>query len=340
MGRIQKLLDPIAFQGSLEAEHYFEGWYYKLVDLSERHKLALIPGVSLDVAEGTSHAFLQIIDGATARTHYLEYPIDAFRPAEGKFAVELGGNAFTADQIRLDIDRDDLRLEGELELGELVPYPSRLTAPGIMGWYGFVPFMECYHGLVSMNHRIRGELRIDGESIDFTGGRGYTEKDWGTSFPSAYVWMQTNHFDRPISLMASVANIPWLGRSFTGFVTCLWYEGELHLFATYTGAKLSDLEIRDDEVRFGVRDRRFRLEVRASRDRGQEPSDQGDGLLRSPKMGAMKGRIAETLTATVELRLFERRRWPRRDRLLFHGVGRSAGLEIEAAAEALIKGLG
>ncbi|MCK7537696.1 MAG: tocopherol cyclase family protein [Marinilabiliales bacterium] len=29
---------------------------------------------------------------------------------------------------------------------------------------------------------------------DFSGGRGYIEKDWGHSFPSAYVWMQSNHF--------------------------------------------------------------------------------------------------------------------------------------------------
>ncbi|MEZ4893124.1 MAG: tocopherol cyclase family protein [Saprospiraceae bacterium] len=37
-------------------------------------------------------------------------------------------------------------------------------------------------------------LTINGEELDFTGGKGYMEKDWGRSFPSAYFWMQTNHF--------------------------------------------------------------------------------------------------------------------------------------------------
>jgi hypothetical protein len=339
MKRLLKVFDPVAFQGNLAAPHHFEGWYYKIVDLTERHKLALIPGISIDAREGSSHAFLQVIDGVTARTHYIEYPLDEFRPASSRFSVDLDRSSFTAERIRLDVHREALDLEGELLFEDLVPYRSRLGAPGIMGWYGFVPFMECYHGLLSMNHRINGRLKIDGELIDFTGGRGYAEKDWGTSFPSAYFWLQSNHFDQPLSLMSSVANIPWLGRSFTGFITLLWYKGELHVLATYSGARLRDLKIADGEVGFTVQDRRLRLEVRASRAGAAGPADEGYGLLRSPKLGAMKGRIAETLSATVELRLFERGRWRRKDRLLFQGTGRNAGLELEATAAELIKGL-
>ena len=46
-----------------------------------------------------------------------------------------------------------------------------------MGPFAFVPFMECYHGIVSMDHIIQGELEIDGVNIDFSNGRGYLEKD-------------------------------------------------------------------------------------------------------------------------------------------------------------------
>jgi hypothetical protein len=51
-----------------------------------------------------------------------------------------------------------------------------------MGPYAFVPFMECYHGILSMDHKINGQLIIHDEIIDFTGGKGYMEKDWGQSF--------------------------------------------------------------------------------------------------------------------------------------------------------------
>ena len=54
--------------------------------------------------------------------------------------------------------------------------------------------MECYHGILSMNHSISGDLIINNKKINFNSGRGYTEKDWGHSFPLGYVWMQSNHF--------------------------------------------------------------------------------------------------------------------------------------------------
>jgi len=100
-----------------------------------------------------------------------------------------------------------------------------------MGPYTFAPFMECNHGIVSMDHGISGSLVINGEEIDFTGGRGYIEKDWGHSFPSAYIWMQSNHFAaNGISFKASVARIPWLTGNFTGFISGLMIDGRLYPF--------------------------------------------------------------------------------------------------------------
>lgn len=58
-----------------------------------------------------------------------------------------------------------------------------VRSPGIMGWYAWVPTMECYHGVVSLDHAISGKLMIEDQAHDFNGGRGYIEKDWGKSFP-------------------------------------------------------------------------------------------------------------------------------------------------------------
>jgi len=66
-----------------------------------------------------------------------------------------------------------------------------------MGWYSYIPFMECKHGIVSVNHKISGTLRIDNELIDLNEGKGYIEKDWGTSFPEAWIWIQSNNFNNP-----------------------------------------------------------------------------------------------------------------------------------------------
>jgi hypothetical protein len=94
--------------------------------------------------------------------------------------------------------------------------------------------MECYHGVLSFDHGITGQLTVNGEIFDFNGGRGYIEKDWGQAFPKAWIWMQSNHFEQPgTCLTASVAIIPWLRSAFSGFVVGLWHgAGSTSLPAT------------------------------------------------------------------------------------------------------------
>jgi hypothetical protein len=88
--------------------------------------------------------------------------------------------------------------------------------------------MECFHGIVSFGHSLGGTLSVEGKPVDFGGGRGYIEKDWGTAFPAGYVWLNSNHIDTDprACLIASVAIIPWLKASFRGFIVGLRREGE------------------------------------------------------------------------------------------------------------------
>jgi hypothetical protein len=187
-----------------------------------------------------------------------------------------------------------------------------------MGWYAWVPFMECYHGVVSLDHTIRGTLTVDGTTIDFGGGRGYIEKDWGQSFPEAWVWFQTNHFQQPgTSITASVAIIPWIRRSFPGFIIGLWHGSTLYRFSTYSGAQIEQLETTDQQLNWTVKGKLLRLEMTAVRTEG--------GLLHAPTTVDMGRRITETLDATVRVTLHSIRK--DRSHLVFEGVGRCAGLE-------------
>jgi len=193
-----------------------------------------------------------------------------------------------------------------------------LTSPGIMGWYAWVPFMECYHGVVSLDHAIEGELTVGEETIDFAGGRGYTEKDWGQAFPSAWIWFQTNHFEQAgTSLTASVAIIPWLRSWFPGFIIGLWHGGQLYRFATYTGAQTVRLDAEDREVLWAVEDRKYRLEMRATRPEG--------GRLQAPTPEDMGRRIAETLNAVVDVKLSVATGGSWQE--VYTGTGKHAGLE-------------
>jgi hypothetical protein len=324
---ISSVLHPDRYHGARARGPYFEGWYYKIADASGAQRWAIIPGVFLGETAERSESFVQVLDGSTGRATYHAEPLAAFRAEADAFDVAVGASRFRADAITLAIADSDRPVEGELRFHDPKPWPVTWRSPGVMGWYAWVPFMECYHGVLSLDHAIEGRLAIGGTTIDFTGGRGYIEKDWGQAFPSAYVWMQSNHFERPgISLSASVAMIPWFGRSFRGFLVGLLCDGALHRFTTYAGARIESLTIDETHVRWVLRERRLRIALRATRAAG--------GLLHAPVRTEMHRRVDETLQAEVAVELTE----IRSGRTLFAGVGRHAGLEVHGDLETLLRG--
>lgn len=318
---IHSTLNPAIYHGHTKKPPFFEGWYFKLVNADETRRYAIIPGVSLS---GDAHAFVQVLDGVTGQAAYHSYPLTDFWASEKDFEVRIGPNLFTRERIVLDINRPEGQVHGELRFLGVTPWPVSPTSPGIMGWYAWMPKMECYHGVVSLNHTIVGRLRIDGRDADFGGGLGYIEKDWGQAFPAAWVWFQTNHFDAANTcITASVAIIPWVRQSFPGFIIGVWHNRLLYRFASYTGARIERLDIGDDHVTWEVRSRSYRLEMVATHAAG--------GLLAGPTRQDMGKRVDETLNATVDVRLSTGS-----GQMLFSGRGRHAGLEVHGDLERLV----
>ena len=292
----------------------------KVVLAERKIAYAFIPGISYD-RQGRGHAFLQVLDGVAARSTYYEYPAEQFRPAADRFHLELGPHTFATDRLRIDLPD----LQFDLRYSDVTPWSPTPLAPGVMGWYGYVPRMQCYHGLVSFHHRTHGTLRVAGTTYDATGGIGYTEKDWGSSFPRAWVWTQSNHLSgttRPASLMASVASIPWLGSSFTGFLCTLFLEGELYVFTTWAGSQVETSFPNDRAVRLVFTHQNLRLTLTGHPAPG--------GQLASPIGGAMTGKINESLQAEVAVVL------ERSDQVVYQGIASWAGLEVSENAPSIL----
>jgi len=321
--KLRAVWNPDHYQGWGRTHRYFEGWYFKVVSPDEQHAMAFIPGISMG-EDGQQHAFIQVMDGKACKAEYHRFDIREFRPSAHSFEIWIGNNYFSAEKMILDLPE----ISGEIRFKNPNPWPKMLGAPGIMGWYSFVPFMECNHGIVSLHHELEGELQLKTSSLPnqpvrFTDGKGYIEKDWGRSFPRAYVWMQSNHFDTcdRASVMASAAHIPWLGSHFIGFISGMWLEGKLFKFATYTGARKS-LRIQDEEVELIFKNPKTELRILAKQAAGT--------ALFSPLSGEMKGKIQESLQATLQVELLEN------GHRIFEGNGRNSGLEVAGAVEVLI----
>lgn len=262
---------PEMYHGHSKKKNFFEGWYYKIVDRGEEFLYAFIPGVSLGSNKEVSHSFIQVLNGLEGTSSYYKYDFEDFEYSKNNFEVRVGRNFFSLNRIKLDVEMPEARIKGELKFKNLTAWPVKFTSPGAMGWYAFLPFMESYHGILSLNHGIEGSIIFNGQKINFSGGKGYIEKDWGSSFPSSYIWMQTNHFDEEnVSFTASIAKIPLLGRRFAGFIAGFWHKNKLYRFATYTGAKIIELQVQDNRLTLVLRDKMHLLEIEAIKAKGAE----------------------------------------------------------------------
>ncbi len=211
-------------------------------------------------------SFIMVVQGDRGLSHYFQYEgsqFHAYADEKDQFVVRIGRSVFTHNSITLDVSAStsttplsdlSLSVHGEIRFSNHTRWPVTLSSPGAMGWFGWMPLMECYHGVGSMDSDTEGSLvfsssldPLSNKTVSFNGGKGYMEKDWGVTFPSPYTWLQCNHFEssthgtssRPVSLFASVARIPApknLPFTFNGFIAGFYVHDTLYRFATYTGA--------------------------------------------------------------------------------------------------------
>jgi tocopherol cyclase len=309
-----RYLRPDLFQGDLKKKNYFEGWYFKHVSADLKNVYSFIPGVSLN--SGNPHSFIQVINGISGETDYISYPLEKFSWDKNSLFLKIGDSVFTDKYIDLNISNGNLMVTGHIDYKNIIKYQSSLLSPGIMGWYSFVPYMECKHGIVSVNHDLKGTISIGGNTIDLTGGKGYIEKDWGTSFPEAWIWIQSNNFNNHnTSFSFSVAKIPWLGRFFMGFISFLYLEERFILFSTYNKSVITDLYHDNESVSLTMKNKLYVLKARVVKN--------VFGELRAPASGDMSRRIKESVDSTVELSLYDKN-----GKLIYEDSGKRAGLEV------------
>ncbi len=290
--RYKHIRHPEHYHGDRIKPPFFEGWYYKLVDKDKKTTLAIIPAIFK--AKNNPHASVQVLDSHSYKTIYCRYPLSAFSAGKNPFELRIGPNRFSQQYLELDIKTKTHSLTGKCTFGDFCPWPVKWYSAGAMGWYAFVPFMQCYHAVLSFDHVINGSLELDHHKIDLNQGRGYLEKDWGRGFPNAYIWLQCNHFKDPgTSFMLSIAHIPWLNSAFRGLLGGLVLYGRLYRFTTYTGAKVKSLIISKEKISIILQDRRYRLHINALKN--------DSGTLYGPHGKKFGHHYDETLRSTIDI---------------------------------------
>lgn len=134
----------------------FCGWYFKCQ--SPEHTLAVIP------AFHSGGGSIQLITDTGA--WHAGFP--ASRLSRKGHLISLGENCFDTSGFTLRLDTPEISAFGAVHFGDLLPLRY-----DIMGPFRYVPFMECRHSVLSMYHRVTGEVRINGECYRLQNGQGF-----------------------------------------------------------------------------------------------------------------------------------------------------------------------
>ncbi|MEF9958825.1 MAG: tocopherol cyclase family protein [Niameybacter sp.] len=271
---------------------YFEGWYFKCS--TEEDTIVIIVGRARERVE---EAFIQIIRSGDNRSYYIPYSLDCFKYTQEPFTLQIGKSIFKEEYMQLDIESPSITLKGALYFDTFTKLPQQFLQKGLMGPFGYLPFMECYHDVLSMGHTLWGQLRLNSTPMNFAGGKGYVESDWGNSFPKSYLWMQCNHFKQgSLSVMLAVADIPFLGCNFRGFLCVISIENQTRIFATYTGAQIEEIKIEDQSAVVQIKQGQEIIRIKTKYDKGH--------MLKAPNKGAMRETVYETLEGTMKIQIY------------------------------------
>eukprot|EP00041_Stephanoeca_diplocostata_P015077 m.284842 g.284842 ORF g.284842 m.284842 type:complete len:355 (-) comp19914_c0_seq5:3677-4741(-) len=202
---------------------FFEGYYYKVISKSGR-TFAVIPGAVYHAENSGGYAFVMVLDVPveSGREHHLvrlfRYNISDLQTASNtdtdatSWSITIGPNTFSPDKISLDLRTNTLVvphgeeslendmgtpvIQGEIIFKDSTPWPASIILPDVMGWFAWLPGMECRHGVLSLSSNTHGSLMITSaehangvsnhSTVNFDNGKSYIEKDWGSTFPTTW----------------------------------------------------------------------------------------------------------------------------------------------------------
>jgi len=319
------LWKPAVYQGPRRATQHYEDLCYKLLDAAGR-TLLLKPGCVVDGESGELRGTLGVETEAGGRR--LTFPADAFDYSRRSWRLRLGDCLFSDRRLELKLERKEIELSGLVRIHGGRGWPVRLFEPGALGRTALVPWIRSRFQVLNFDGPLSGSLRLDGTGFDFTDGRVYVEKSWGSESPTAWLRLQCNHF--PGGGVCLVALLAELEGPHRGFVVGLWHRGELHRFSSFSGARPLRIEAtkRGLSLRLEDRTRGLELELR----RGAPAVEIAAAPVTSP------GAVTDELGGRVRVRLY--RRAARGDHSEYEAEGRHAVYSRGGRIGRLIEELG
>jgi len=314
---LREILNPDLYHGHNKKKDFFEGWYFKISDLEKKNTFAFIPGIFLGNDAKYSHSFIQVVNGRDVKYDYLQYNIEDFIPSKKSLDIKIHQNSFSLKGITLEIREPQIEINGQITFSNIEKWPDTIINPGSMGFYNYLPFMQCYSHVCALDIKLSGTLNINGENMSFDNGKGYIEKNWGKDFPYSWIWVQGNQFENHnVSVSCSIGHIPFPLGSFKGFLAGIMIDGDFYTFTTMNKSNMK-IKQRAEDVEIEMKNDKYILNMKVwtKRDRFM--------TIKGPRGDKMLPLVNETLSGIVEVELKD----VKSNEVIFKDITECAGVE-------------
>ena len=190
-------LDPNRYHWDGFANPYYEKWHYKVTDPETKDSFMFVYGVQNPgaIAGEPSSAFVYATrdDGDGI---FLSYPTDKFAASVGRCDVQVGSShAF------------ETVIDGKLADGEdTIVWNLRIEILSewteTMGMLKNIPALPVNWYVNALNAHATGKITWKGTEYELEEAPSYNDHSWGSVYPSAWLWVQANGFNREEDALA------------------------------------------------------------------------------------------------------------------------------------------
>lgn len=266
-------------------KNYFEGKYYKIVTEDHSVLFSFIVGIS------NNHAFIQILSNQFPENYYFKYPIKNYKKEKDTYKIEK--NIFSNTQIKLNIPTINLHVN--LTFTNQTNLKKTPYRPTIMGPASYIKGLECNHRIISLKGTVTGNIIFNQTNYSLNNSSIYIEKDYGTSFPKEYLWMQSSSGKNKDTFVLAQGNVPIFKCKLTGLFLVISSTEKEYVFANYYGAKITQINKNKNKDIITIKQGNYQINITCNYKNGKE--------LPSPKQGEMKETIIEYIECKANIQI-------------------------------------
>ncbi|MEG0592172.1 MAG: tocopherol cyclase family protein [Coprobacillus sp.] len=269
----------------------FEGWYFRVVD----NKISIAVIIGIAKTSEKQEAFIQVFHTLSQKSERVSFDIEEFHYQDVPFMINIKNIILKKHYVHIEDENLSVLIDLEINMPKYIK--KSLYAPTIMGPFAYFKNMQCNHAITNLKSYTKGYIDYLDKRY-YINGTIYQEKDWGTSFPTKYIWVQSHccHEKRAI-LFLSCATIPLNKIGFTGIIMTLIIDDKEFHIASYYGAYIVKAKKMGNSYILIIRQGRYLIKCYLR----MGPTY----ILDAPREGQMTRQIEESLLGYTIIKIYK-----------------------------------